>query len=151
MRRSAAVLLAIFFSLVAIENVKAQGNSLQPGIAVERTLGDGQSHSFSINLERDQFLQFVVDQHGIDVIIRLFSPEGKSLGEFDSPNGNEGPENVSVICATAGIYRIEVAPLGQFENVAPGRFEIRIVELRRATDQELQAGKNQEILKADGR
>jgi hypothetical protein len=36
------------------------------------------------------------------------------------------------------------------ENVPAGRYEIKIVELRRATDQELQAGKNQEALKARG-
>jgi len=149
MSRSATVLFTIAI-LFSTGWAKAQSDSLQPGITIQRNLAGGQSQRFTITLEQDQFLQFVVDQHGIDVIVRMFSPEGKSLGEFDSPNGTEGPENVSVICATSGIYRIEVAPLGQFENVAPGRFEIKIVELRRATDQELQAGKNQEILKAEG-
>jgi len=149
MSRSATVLFTIAI-LFSTGWAKAQSDSLQPGITIQRNLAGGQSQRFTITLEQDQFLQFVVDQHGIDVIVRVFSPEGKSLGEFDSPNGTEGPENVSVICATSGIYRIEVAPLGQFENVAPGRFEIKIVELRRATDQELQAGKNQEILKAEG-
>ena len=41
-------------------------------------------------------------------------------------------------------------PLGQVENAAPGRYEIKILELRHATDQELQAGKNREVLKARG-
>ncbi|HAF23728.1 MAG TPA: hypothetical protein DCK93_12615 [Blastocatellia bacterium] len=150
MRQSTAVLFVIFICLVPSEWAKAQIDSLQPGITIEHALARGQNHSFSVNLEQDQFLQLVVDQHGIDVIVRVFSPEGKSLGEFDSPNGNEGPENVSVISVMAGVYRIEVAPLGQFENVPPGRYEIKIVELRRATEQELQAGKNQELLKARG-
>ena len=150
MRRSAAVLLAIFISLVAIESVTAQGNSLQPGIAIERTIGSGQSHSFSINLERDQFLQLVVDQHGIDVIVRVFSPAGKSLGEFDTPNGSEGPENVAFVSDQAGVYRVEVAPLHQTDNVASGRYEIKIIELRPATEQELRAGRDQEVLKSKG-
>jgi hypothetical protein len=121
-----------------------------PGSGIERTLANGQRHSFTISLEKDQFLQLVVEQHGIDVVVRAFSPEGKSLGEFDTPNGTEGPENVSLISDTAGVYRIEVAPLGQTDNVQPGRYEIRIIEIRRATEQELQAGKNQEVLKARG-
>src|SRR5882672_5381779 len=149
MSRSATVLftIAILFSTGC---AKAQSDSLQPGITIQRNLAGGQSHSFTIKLEQDQFLQFVVDQHGIDVIVRVFSPESKSLGEFDSPNGTEGPENVSLVAVTAGVYRIEVAPLGQMENFAPGRYEIKIVELRRATDQELQASNNQEVLKARG-
>ena len=150
MRRSTAVLAIIFICLISNERTKAQTDSLRLGIPIERALAQGQNHTFSINLDQDQFVQFVVDQHGIDVIVRVFSPEGKSLGEFDSPNGNEGPENVSVISVTAGVYRIEVAPLGQFENVPAGRYEIKIIELRRATEQELQAGRNQEVLKGRG-
>ncbi len=150
MRRSTNVLLSILICFAVAHSANAQSDTLQPGSAVERTLASGQRHTFTINLEQDQFLEFVVEQHGIDVIVRVSSPEGKSLGEFDSPNGTEGPENVSLTSTTAGVYRIEVAPLGQFENVPIGRYEIKIVELRRATEQELQAGKNQEILKARG-
>ena len=150
MRRSATILLVTFSCLFPIASTTAQSDSLQVGSTVERTLASDQKHSFTINLEADQFLQLVVDQHGIDVIVRVFSPEGKSLGEFDSPNGTEGPEDVSLISVTTGVYRIEVAPLRQRENVPAGRYEIRIVELRHATDQELQAGKNQEVLKARG-
>jgi hypothetical protein len=135
-----------------VEPTEAQSKStsLQPGVTIENALALGQSHSFSINLEENQFLQLVVDQHGIDVVVRVFSPEGKSLGEFDSPNGNEGPENVSLVSVAAGIYRIEVAPLGQMANAPAGRYELRVLELRHATEDELQSGKNQEVLKARG-
>ncbi|MGH9873697.1 MAG: hypothetical protein ACRD9S_14710 [Pyrinomonadaceae bacterium] len=153
MRRSIIPLLFLTLPcLLPVGPAQAQGTStsLQPGVTIENALALGQSHSFSINLDEDQFLQLVVDQHGIDVIVRAFSAEGKSLGEFDTPNGTEGPENVSLISVTAGVYRIEVAPLGQTPNAPPGRYEIRILELRHATDDELQAGKNQEVLKARG-
>lgn len=157
MRRSIATLLFFILTMTLtgfLPNEGATGQSqtasLQPGVPIERTLARGQSHSFSVSLEQDQFLQLVVDQRGIDVVVRVFSPAGKMLGEFDSPNGNEGPENVSLISATAGVYRIEVAPLGEGEDVSPGRFEIRILELRLATAQELQADKNQESLKIRG-
>jgi hypothetical protein len=130
----------------------AQGQTVssQPGLSVERTLARGQSQSFNVSLEQDQYLQLVVDQRGIDVVVRVVSPAGKMLGQFDSPNGTEGPENVSLVSAIAGVYRIEVAPLGEGEEVVPGRFEIRILELRAATSQELQAGQNQEALKTKG-
>lgn len=130
--------------------VHGQSVSLQQGVSVERALARGQRHSFNVSLEQDQYLQVVVDQRGIDVVVRVFAPGGRMLGEFDSPNGTDGPESVSLISATSGAYRIEVAPLGEGEDVVPGRFEIRILELRAATAQELQAGQNQEALKAKG-
>jgi len=153
MSKSQGILLLLFFALLSNAG-RAQlqiggGNTLQPGTPIERTLAAGQLHSYNVSLEQDQLLQLVVDQRGIDVIVRVFSPGGKRLGEFDSPNGAEGPENVSVIAEAAGVYRIEVAPLGGYENPS-GRYEIKIVELRKATEQELQAGKDQEGLKAKG-
>src|SRR5213593_452150 len=139
-------LLLSFFAATPL--VSGQSATLQPGTPIERSLSPGQTHNFFVNLEKDQFLQLVVDQKGIDVIVRVFSPEGRRLvGEFDSPNGTDGPENVTVIADAAGSYRIEVAPLGQTENPSPGRYEIRIVEIRKATEQELQGTRNQEVIK----
>lgn len=156
MRRSTATLLILILTIILdlLPNecaiAQSQTASLQPGITVERALARGQSHTFGVSLEPDQFLQLVVDQHGIDVVVRVFPPAGKMLGEFDTPNGTEGPENVSLISAMAGVYRIEVAPLSNGEEVAPGRFEMRILELRPATAQELQGDRNQESLKSKG-
>jgi hypothetical protein len=144
-----SLLLSISLSGAQIANAQAGPTSLQPGTPIERTLTAGQSHSYTINLEQDQFLRVVVDQRGIDVVVRAFSPTGQRLGEFDTPNGTSGPEDVTLIAETAGAYRIEVSPLSGYDNPS-GRYEIKIVELRKATEQELQAGKNQEVLKAKG-
>jgi len=151
-RSTALPFLLIPICLFFFGQAQAQQDNavLQPGKTLERTIARGQVQHFSITLEQDQFLQLVVDQHGIDVVVRVTSPEGRSLGEFDSPNGNEGPEDVTVTSSTAGTYYVEVRPLGQFEEEVSGRYEIRIVELRHATEQELQAGKNQEVRKAQG-
>ena len=74
--------------------------SLQSGLPISRTIGRSQSQRFNLMLDQNQFAQVVVDQRGIDVIVRVFSPDGKTLGEFDSPNGANGPENVSVVAVT---------------------------------------------------
>jgi hypothetical protein len=121
--------------------------TLQVGTPIERTLGAGQAHSYNITLDPNQYLQLVVDQHGIDVIVRVFSPTGRKIGEFDSPNGDDGPENVSVLAIDGGAYRIEVAPLGQNLNPPPGKYEIKITELRKATEEEVKAGNLHEQLK----
>jgi len=121
--------------------------ALQVGTPIERTLAGGQAHNYTITLDQNQYLQLVVDQRGIDVIVRVFSPGGRKLGEFDSPNGDEGPENVAVVAVDAGVYRIEVAPLGQATNPPPGKYEIKITEVRKATEEELKAGNQREQLK----
>jgi hypothetical protein len=146
-----ALSLLILISLLGVQfaNAQAGATTLQPGTPIERTLAAGQSHSYTINLEQDQFLRLAVDQRGVDVVVRSFSPTGRQLGEFDTPNGTNGPEDVTVIAETTGAYRIEVSPLSGYENPS-GRYEIKIVEIRAATDQELHAGKNQEEFKAKG-
>lgn len=120
--------------------------TLQVGTPIERTLGPGQAQEFTVTLEENNFVQLVVEQRGIDVVVRVVSPAGKALGEFDSPNGNDGPEHVSFVGATAGAYRINVSPLSPGDP-STGRFEIKLLELRQANEQEIKASKNQELAK----
>jgi len=82
--------------------------------------------------------------------VRVFSPTGKSLGEFDSPNGAEGPENVSIVGMASGDYRIVVAPLEPKSITKGGRYELKILELRDANDQELKVGKSEEARRSKG-
>ena len=128
--------------------VQAQ-TTLQPGTPIERTLGAGQTHEFSVSLEENSFIQLVVEQRGIDVVVKVSSPDGKNLGEYDTPNGNDGPEHVSFVASAAGAYRISISPLDQAAQ-ATGRYEIKVIEIRAATDQELKENKNLEEVRAKG-
>jgi len=140
------VLLLAAFSICA----QTTPTTLQPGSSIERTLPPNESHTFTIDLTEEQYLQFVVNQHGVDVVVRVFSPAGKSLGDFDTPNGAEGPENVSIVAITAGTYRIVVAPLDPNSDGEAGHYEIKTLELRQATDQELSIGKGDEARREKG-
>lgn len=107
---------------------------LEQGKPIEHELKGGDSHFYSIRLEKGQFAGIVVDQRGIDVVVLVFAPDGKQLGEVDSPNGDKGPEPVSVFAKTTGDYRVEVRSL---EKNAPfGRYEIKVTELRAGTEQD---------------
>jgi CHAT domain-containing protein/Tfp pilus assembly protein PilF len=100
--------------------------------ALEREMAGGESHAYRIALEAGQFLLVIVDQRGIDVVLTLFGPDGKRIMVMDSPNGRWGPERITTIAETAGSYRI-VARSPQ-KDVPAGRYEIKIAELRAATD-----------------
>jgi hypothetical protein len=152
MRRSAAETFLFVFILCLVPFTtkgQAQVDSLQLGTSVKKVLSRGMSHRFTVALQQEDLAQIVVDQRGVDVVVRVMSPDGKNLGEFDSPNGPIGPENVSFVAVNAGSYSLDVYPLNQNLETS-GSFEVRMVAVRRATPQEFQAARYPEVLKARG-
>src|SRR5215207_7227503 len=152
MSKLRALLLPLAACVLLTSNgaANAQGpTTLQLSTPVERTLGPGQIHEFTVTLAENNFVQFVVEQQGVDLIVRVSSPAGKTIGEYDSPNGADGPEHVSFVGIAAGSYRITVSPLDP-NDASTGRYQIKLLELREANEQEKKAGKNQELVKAKG-
>ena len=129
--------------------------ALEIGKPIERELAGGQAHSYQITLAAGQFLDAVVEQKGVDVVVTLFGPDGKKLAEVDSPNGTQGPEPIQWVAAEAGTYRLGVRSLEK--EVKAGRYEVMVVALRSATTEDrliIEAlGLNAEaaILKAQGK
>src|SRR5688572_22855231 len=120
---------------------------LEPGKPITRELSRGHSHSYQIVLAADQYLLVVVEQRGIDVGVQLLGPDGRQVMEFDSEIKDYGQEQVSQVAEVSGSYRLN---LQAKQEVAPaGRYEIRLVELRDATerDRALQEGRR---LRAEG-
>ena len=126
----------------------AQDQTLQLGTTIDRQLASGQSHTFTVILEENTYIEFVVEQRGIDVLVTVANPEGKELSRHDTPNGAQGPEIVAFVAATAGTYRITVAPLNQ--DTPQGQYQIKIVELREANEQEIMSLKNRAGIKEKG-
>ena len=112
----------------------AETQSLDPGRSIGREISSGQSHSYRISLDSGMRLRVHVEQQGIDVTVTLFAPDGKVIAESRSDNGNFGPETVSMIAEGPVEVRLEVRSP---EWEAPsGRYEVKIAELRIATEQD---------------
>jgi CHAT domain-containing protein/Tfp pilus assembly protein PilF len=107
---------------------------LTPGRNWGRELRGGEAHSYLLWLEAGQYVRAVVEQKGVDVAVRVYAPSGAKLAEVDSPNGAQGPEPAELIAETTGEYRVEVSALDG--KAAAGRYEIRVEELRQATQQD---------------
>jgi CHAT domain-containing protein/Tfp pilus assembly protein PilF len=105
---------------------------LELGKPIERELAGGQSHDYQLTLADRQYVNLVVDQRGIDVVVKLFGPDSKPIMEFDSESRAQGQESVSLVAEAGGSYRLSVQP--KMNRAAPGRYEIRIEALRVATD-----------------
>ncbi len=130
------------------QQVNKDATSLEIGKPIERELQPNEAHTYQVNLSLNQYLRVVVDQRGIDVVVRLFNPDGKKIAEVDSPNGEHGPEPVSVVGDQTGSYRLEVR--SRETHVQPGRYEIKIEEIRPAIQQDnMRIAAEREYLQAE--
>jgi hypothetical protein len=116
----------------------------------ERSITPGQTDRFSIALKKDQFLSVAVVQKGVDVGVTVFDPQGARIRVVDGSDGATGTESVTVAAESEGSYLLEVFALDAFRNPPPGRYEIRIVEIRDATEQELRDGRIRALMRARG-
>ena len=124
------MILSILFALLVSTQTVTETRPLSLGIPMERELTGGQAYSYQISLLAEQYLHIIIEQRGIDVGVTLIAPDGKKLIEVDSPNGSSGEEILAWVTEAAGNYRIEVRSLEK--DVAPGKYEIKLAELRNA-------------------
>src|SRR4030095_5139471 len=78
--------------------------------AIERELPIGEKHCFSFTLTAGQFVQAVVEQRGIDVVVRIFGEDGNLRPNTDRLNGRHSPETASLIAQYTGVYRLQIQP-----------------------------------------
>ena len=107
---------------------------LKQGIPATSELAGGQSHSYRITLDAGQYLNVVVEQRGIDVVVALFGPDGKQIAEFDAEFRQQGQERVSQVAEAPGSYRLNVQ--AKQKEASAGSYEIRVTELRAATEKD---------------
>jgi len=120
---------------------------LEPGKPIERELAGGQQHAYQIPLSAGQYLNVVVEQRGIDVVVALLGPDGRLIITVDSNNEINGPESLSAIADATGVYRLLV--YAAEPDAKPGRYEAKLIEVRAATqkDRDLQAERDARPLK----
>ena len=78
------VLLVACASLLACESL-ALGQELQVGSPLRKSIAPGETHHYSVSAQVDQRIHVSVEQRGIDVVVRLFAPDGKKVAEIDGP------------------------------------------------------------------
>src|SRR5262245_34829175 len=104
--------------------------TLERGNAVKRELSGGQRHSYRIRLSANQFMKAIIEQQGIDVVVRVSGPDGKQILDFDFERRPQGLEPVSLVAEATGVYQLIVQPVRK--RAGAGNYEIRIEELRAA-------------------
>lgn len=109
---------------------------LTPGVKpIQREITAGEKHSYLVTLKSHEYLNVVVEQKGIDLVVRLVASDGKILSEVDSPNENNGPEPVLFIPETSGKFHLEIEP--GTKDARPGQYEVSLNALRPATQSDI--------------
>ncbi len=126
-------ILLLSFCSISTASLTQTGNSaLVVGVTIERELAGGQTHAYHLSAVGAAFIKVLVEQKGIDVEVRAFAPDGKQLTAVDTPNGTQGPELVVFAAESSGAYRVEVN--SPEKTAQTGRYEIKLLELRLATE-----------------
>lgn len=97
------------------------------------TLPPGETQSFELVLESGQYLQLLVEQLGVDLIVTLSDPGGRTLLEIDNPSGadgSQGPERVVWVAEVPGSHDVTVRGRGG----QGGDYEITVEALRTPDD-----------------
>src|SRR5262249_47925889 len=104
----------------------------EPGKPIKRELAGADSHTYQIRLSAGQFMKVIIEQQGIDVVAQLSGPGGEQIAGFNREGGSQGQELVGNVGGEEGAYRLTVRT--RQKQAPAGGYEIRIEELRAATE-----------------
>jgi CHAT domain-containing protein/tetratricopeptide (TPR) repeat protein len=143
---SRGVFLAILFAVLLGLSLAASGQSaldkLAPGKSVERELTKGETHSYPIALDAGQYLSAVINQEGIAATVRIYGADGRQVAEASGTFLRQ--RRLFFVAEIAGEYRLEISAAN--ENAGgQGRYEVKIAELRPATDEDRSRFSAQEL------
>ena len=110
------IICLILICKLSLLSAQVDKGELRINEKVSFELLKNESHLFTVDLDKDQYVLLKLDQRGIDVLITTFDPTGEKIESFDSPNGNNGPEYITIISNSAGSYKLEVKPLDEDQN-----------------------------------
>jgi CHAT domain-containing protein/tetratricopeptide (TPR) repeat protein len=102
---------------------------LEDGFTQERKIGGGEVHAFSVDLQAGQFLRVLVEEQGVDLVVRLFDSQGDLVAEADNYGIEyaEVTEDLAVLAADTGPHRLEVTLSKQPYAIRnSGRYVLRV-------------------------
>jgi CHAT domain-containing protein/Tfp pilus assembly protein PilF len=120
-------------------------SDLKLGVPTERQLAGTEQHNYRFTLTKGQYVRVVALQKGIDVVLALFAPGGEKLSEVDSYGGSD---TLFSVAESDGAYRIEVRATDK--EAKAGLYELRIEELREATQKDRTAVAAQKLFEEAG-
>ena len=105
--------------------------AIDAGTSIERHVANGEEHLYRITLTAGECAEVIVDQRGIDVVVRARREGGTDHVEFQEEVRRNGQEQVALTADEGGVYVVAIAPS---HGVYSGTYAIRVAARRAATD-----------------
>lgn len=120
------IFLATLTFVLSASTLQAQikKGELKENKTIIESISPEEKHAYTIHLTAQEFAFITVLQKGTDVAVTTFGPAGNLLQEFDTQNGKNGPEIVTISPEVTGDYTILVQPLEEQKN--KGAYHIQI-------------------------
>ncbi len=122
------MLSVVFLSAFCLGQQSA--TAIKPGSHFEVSLNPSQAHLYTFAMQGGQSALIIVKQIGVDVVVDVLQPGGKTIDTIDSPTGRYGNEVVEVAAVQSGSYSIRIRPYNDKEP--SGRYELTFVAVRSA-------------------
>src|SRR5215471_4163682 len=115
--------------------------TLEFGKPIERELAGGQKHIYLLPLSAGQYAKVEIKEHGVNVAFTFQRPDGEVIRDWTPYGPHVDDLAVREVVDVSGTYRLEIHTTAR---AAPGRYEVRLAELRPATenDRALQEARN---------
>jgi CHAT domain-containing protein len=116
--------------------------TLELGGRINHEISGRQRDLYQISLAQRQFVSILLEHRSIDLVARLLDAEGtiKIQKEFTP---KEKPDELEFTAEKTGIYQIELT--AEYPKARDGQYQIRLVELRTATERDFQASEAREL------
>lgn len=109
-------------------------SALRQGDSLERELKPGDVHVYLVPLAVGESALIVVNQMGVDVVVEVRDPAGKTIASVDSPNGRNGDEPVLLEPDSGGTFTLRVRPIDANEPAAKYSLHYRWRRTAQATE-----------------
>lgn len=121
-------LFVLIISLLIAAVCSAQGSKLALYKNIDASFGGAETHVYTFESNGDQFGRLRLIQKGVDVKVIAISPLGQILQIFDTPNGKNGPEIITLAMDIKGEYRFEVKPFDKTRTSGAYSIKLEMVD-----------------------
>ena len=126
-------MLAVFGASCS-KNLSSNAEQLAPGKPVTKSIVNDEIHSYTVELEKGQFLALAIEQRDVDVITKVYTPNDELVGEFDTPTSGRGTEKIRIGADAGGEYRFDIYTLS--ERAEPGEYKLEIADFHPITERD---------------
>lgn len=111
---------------------RQDGAPLDSDVEFDRQLARGEEHRYKVPLRSGECATVIVEQRGIDVVVRVRGADGSAIAEVDDEIRSTGREQVDVVADAAGTYTLTIAAVPG--TSASGSYAIRVATRHAASD-----------------